>query len=113
MDGGQKVWVPDIEHGFRLGTIIDLGADEITVEVDGLKGKVGLYLMNKLPQKLSKPPLKSRKLIFLVRFYCISRLSLHHTTVCSRQRRIIRKMWRIIVSLNKFFVAVFNLQIIF
>lgn len=40
MDGGKKVWVPDNEHGFRLGEIVDLGSDTITVEVDGAKGKV-------------------------------------------------------------------------
>ena len=40
MDGGKKVWVPDNEHGFRLGEIVDLGSDTITVEVDGPKGKV-------------------------------------------------------------------------
>ena len=40
MDGGKKVWVPDNEHGFRLGEIVDLGSDTITVEVDGSKGKV-------------------------------------------------------------------------
>ena len=42
MDGGRKVWVPDNEHGFRLGEIVDLGSDTITVEVDGSKGKVWL-----------------------------------------------------------------------
>ena len=47
MDGGKKVWVPDNEHGFRLGEIVDLGSDTITVEVDGAKGKVcGLALWN-------------------------------------------------------------------
>ena len=40
MDGGKKVWVPDNEHGFRLGEIVDLGSDTITVEVEGPKGKV-------------------------------------------------------------------------
>ena len=40
MDGGKKVWVPDNEHGFRLGEIVDLGSDTITVEVDNSKGKV-------------------------------------------------------------------------
>jgi len=45
MDGGKKVWVPDNEHGFCLGEIVDLGSDTITVEVDGAKGKVcGLAL---------------------------------------------------------------------
>lgn len=27
----QKVWVPDVHKGFLLGTIVDLGADSITV----------------------------------------------------------------------------------
>jgi len=27
----QKVWIPDINHGFILGQIVDLGADAITV----------------------------------------------------------------------------------
>ena len=40
MDGGKKVWVPDNEHGFRLGEIVDLGSDTITVELDGPSGKV-------------------------------------------------------------------------
>lgn len=44
MDGGKKVWVPDNEHGFRLGEIVDLGSDTITVEVDGPKGKVCVKL---------------------------------------------------------------------
>lgn len=44
MDGGKKVWVPDNEHGFRLGEIVDLGSDTITVEVDGPKGKVCVQL---------------------------------------------------------------------
>lgn len=46
MDGGKKVWVPDNEHGFRLGEIVDLGSDTITVEVDGSKGKVWLTDMS-------------------------------------------------------------------
>lgn len=46
MDGGKKVWVPDNEHGFRLGEIVDLGSDTITVEVDGPNGKVCLSTMS-------------------------------------------------------------------
>lgn len=42
MDFGGKVWVPDNEHGFLLGTIVDIGSDTVTVELDGQKGKVGL-----------------------------------------------------------------------
>lgn len=48
MDGGKKVWVPDNEHGFRLGEIVDLGSDTITVEVDGPKGKVCVKLYEAL-----------------------------------------------------------------
>lgn len=40
MDGGKKVWVPDNEHGFRLGEIVDLGSDTISVQVDGPNGKL-------------------------------------------------------------------------
>lgn len=34
MDGGKKVWVPDNEQGFRLGEIVDIGSNSITVQVD-------------------------------------------------------------------------------
>lgn len=40
MDGGKKVWVPDNEQGFRLGEIVDIGSDSITVQVDEPNGKV-------------------------------------------------------------------------
>ncbi|EDO36037.1 predicted protein [Nematostella vectensis] len=39
MDGGRKLWVPDNEHGYLLGSIVDIGSDEITVQLDGFKGK--------------------------------------------------------------------------
>lgn len=48
MDGGKKVWVFDNEYGFCLGEIVDLGLDMISVEVDGVKGKVwivGIVIM--------------------------------------------------------------------
>lgn len=48
MDGGKKVWVPDNEHGFRLGEIVDLGSDTITVECDGPKGKVCIAVKKSL-----------------------------------------------------------------
>lgn len=34
------MWVPDNEHGFHLGEIVDIGSDSITVQVDGPSGKV-------------------------------------------------------------------------
>lgn len=40
MDGGKKVWVPDNEQGFRLGEIVDIGSDSITVQVDEPNAKV-------------------------------------------------------------------------
>jgi len=33
MDDGKKVWVPHPVDGFKLGKIIDLSADGVTVEV--------------------------------------------------------------------------------
>ncbi|XP_029649118.1 unconventional myosin-VI isoform X3 [Octopus sinensis] len=32
MDGGKKVWVPHHMDGFKLGRIVDIGSDSITVE---------------------------------------------------------------------------------
>lgn len=32
MDGGKKVWVPHHTDGFKLGRIVDIGSDSITVE---------------------------------------------------------------------------------
>ncbi|KAL8606769.1 Unconventional myosin-VI [Nucella lapillus] len=32
MDGGKKVWVPHPTEGFKLGRIVDIGSDSITVE---------------------------------------------------------------------------------
>lgn len=32
MDGGKKVWVSDNNDGFKLGRIVDIGSDTITVE---------------------------------------------------------------------------------
>ncbi|XP_076466820.1 unconventional myosin-VI-like isoform X2 [Babylonia areolata] len=32
MDGGKKVWVPHPTDGFKLGRIVDIGTDSITVE---------------------------------------------------------------------------------
>jgi len=33
MDGGKKVWVAHALNGYKLGCIVDLGADGITVEL--------------------------------------------------------------------------------
>ena len=32
MDGGQKVWAPHPVEGYQLGTIVDVGADTLTVQ---------------------------------------------------------------------------------
>ena len=37
MDGGKQVWVPDNEHGFRLGTIVDIGSETITIQPVDMK----------------------------------------------------------------------------
>ena len=40
MDGGKKVWVPHATEGFKLGRIVDIGADSITVEPFNTPGQV-------------------------------------------------------------------------
>ncbi|XP_076076896.1 unconventional myosin-VI-like isoform X1 [Mytilus galloprovincialis] len=32
MDGGKKVWVPHAHDGFKLGRIVDIGSDDVTIE---------------------------------------------------------------------------------
>ena len=40
MDNGKIVWGPDPEHGFVLGTIIDIGQSTITVQPKSSGAKV-------------------------------------------------------------------------
>ena len=40
MDGGKRVWVPHDLDGFKMGRIVDIGAEGITVEPFNEPGKV-------------------------------------------------------------------------
>ena len=42
MDGGKKVWVPHPTEGFKLGRIVDIGSDDITIEPFDAPGTVSL-----------------------------------------------------------------------
>jgi hypothetical protein len=37
---GKKFWVPDPEHGFLLGRLVDIGHDSLTIEPFDTPGKV-------------------------------------------------------------------------
>ena len=55
MDGGKKVWVPHPIEGFKLGRIVDIGTDTITVEPFDAPGTVGWILkLVKILQRLHK-----------------------------------------------------------
>jgi myosin-6 len=41
---GKKFWVPDPEHGFKLGKLVDIGADTLTIEPFDTPGKVSLII---------------------------------------------------------------------
>lgn len=45
MDGGKKVWVSHPIEGFKLGRIVDIAADSITVEPFDAPGSVSNYLL--------------------------------------------------------------------
>ena len=45
MDGGKKVWVPHAADGFKLGRIVDIGAEAISVEPFDSPGQVGSTVM--------------------------------------------------------------------
>lgn len=40
MEDGKPVWAPHPTDGFQLGTIVDIGADSLTIEPLKQKGKV-------------------------------------------------------------------------
>lgn len=40
MEDGKPVWAPHATDGFQLGTIVDIGADSLTIEPLKQKGKV-------------------------------------------------------------------------
>lgn len=41
MEDGKPVWAPHPVDGFQLGTIVDIGADTLTIEPLNQKGRVG------------------------------------------------------------------------
>uniref|UniRef100_A0A8C4RIJ9 Unconventional myosin-VI n=1 Tax=Erpetoichthys calabaricus TaxID=27687 RepID=A0A8C4RIJ9_ERPCA len=48
MDDGKPVWAPHPTDGFQLGTIIDIGADSLTIEPLNQKGKTFLAPINQV-----------------------------------------------------------------
>jgi myosin-6 len=42
MDGGKKVWVPHHTEGFKLGRIVDIGSDDVTIEPFDAPGTVSV-----------------------------------------------------------------------
>ena len=42
IDGHKKYWVPDAEHGFKLGRLVDIAIDWLTIEPFDTPGKVKL-----------------------------------------------------------------------
>ena len=102
MDGGKKVWVPDNEHGFHLGEIVDIGSDSITVQVDGPSGKVQKITESVNCSKMHNF-LFSSCLLFSVtnrkKMQYFYRLLLLPTIVCFHRKRIIPEILRTIVSI--------------
>ena len=51
MDNGKVVWGPDIDHGFVIGTIIDINQKTITVKPRNSSAKVWLnFFCNKIQE---------------------------------------------------------------
>ena len=44
MDGGKidRVWVPDPVDGYRLGVVVDVGAESLTIKLQDAPQGVGL-----------------------------------------------------------------------
>lgn len=41
----KKVWAPDGRDGFKLGKVIDIGSDSISIELTGSNGKVRNFVL--------------------------------------------------------------------
>jgi myosin-6 len=39
MMDGKRFWVPDSDHGFKIGKLVDIGADSLTIEPLDTPGK--------------------------------------------------------------------------
>lgn len=50
MEDGKPVWAPHATDGFQLGTIVDIGADSLTIEPLKQKGKVSTSGACHLPE---------------------------------------------------------------
>nr|XP_032836269.1 unconventional myosin-VI-like [Petromyzon marinus] len=50
MNGGRLVWAPDPVEGFRLGRIVDVGAETLTVEIAGSCGDSAAVVVAPYPQ---------------------------------------------------------------
>ena len=46
MDDDKLVWAPDNTHGFRIGRIVDIGSETISVEPLDAKGKVNCFVVS-------------------------------------------------------------------
>lgn len=55
MEDGKPVWAPHPTDGFQLGTIVDIGADSLTIEPLKQKGKV-----SRPRENLETPPQRER-----------------------------------------------------
>ena len=42
MDSGKKVWVPHPTEGYKLGRIVDIGSDTLTIEPFDAPGTVSI-----------------------------------------------------------------------
>lgn len=42
LSDNKRVWAPDGREGFRLGKVVDIGSETISVELFEPKGKVGV-----------------------------------------------------------------------
>lgn len=42
---GKRFWVTDPEHGFKLGKLVDIGSDSLTIEPFDIPGKVRLIIL--------------------------------------------------------------------
>nr|XP_042109090.1 unconventional myosin-VI isoform X2 [Ovis aries] len=101
MEDGRPVWAPHPAEGFQMGNIVDIGADSLTIEPLGQKGKTFLALINQVfpAEEDSKKDVEDNCSLM----YLNEATLLHNIKVRYSKDRIYTYVANILIAVNPYF----------
>lgn len=101
MEDGRPVWAPHPTEGFQMGNIVDIGADSLTIEPLGQKGKTFLALINQVfpAEEDSKKDVEDNCSLM----YLNEATLLHNIKVRYSKDRIYTYVANILIAVNPYF----------